>query len=215
MAQISSSEANVAAPSVNDDMARRAELHEAAIVVRQTVPVLVRLLMLPLLLAAATLLWLFVSVTGDLWHGETESDVLVGQVFGLVGALVLGIPGVIGLLVARFVRIDLERGFVEEIQDFRLFSIRHRTNMDEFKAVTVSSEQDAPTKSRRVLTLYNVNLGRSHKAAAIEITSFLSHDEAMGFAKALAMRLGLPCRDISRVKSSRRPGARHSNPTSS
>ena len=70
--------------------------------VRQPIPWLSRLLMLPLLFGAGYLFRsLFLSI-GDVIGGVKESELLAGQIVCLVLGLLVGVPGLMGFLIREF-----------------------------------------------------------------------------------------------------------------
>jgi hypothetical protein len=161
---------------------------------------LVRILMLPLLAAAAGLLYLLALMIGDVVNGAPEGEYLTGQLLCLVGALLIGVPGLMGFLVRKSVRIDRRPRMISEIQDFRLYRKTDHTALSDVVMVRISCEQqegEARFGRQSVLNFYDVGLVRARKRGAIVVATFRDHAEALGMAKELAELLDLRCKDLS------------------
>src|SRR4051795_842298 len=78
--------------------------------IRQDVPWLSRLLMLPLLLGSGYLFRTFFLSVGDVLGGVKESELLAGQIICLVLGLLVGVPGLMGFLIRNSLVIDKAQG---------------------------------------------------------------------------------------------------------
>jgi hypothetical protein len=156
--------------------------------------------MIPLVTTAGWLLYTLLLTIGTVIRGAEESEVLSGQLFCIAGILVLGLPGLIGLLASRSVRIDPVACLVSEVQDFRLFQTTNCTGLADIDYIALTcerEERDADRSYPRMLTYYNVNLVRKRERGAIEVAMLRSHAEAAALAHALSTVLQLALQDLS------------------
>ena len=169
--------------------------------IRQDVPWLSRLLMVPLLLASGYLLRLFVLSVGDVIGGVKESELLAGQIICLVLGLLIGVPGLMGFLIRNTLVIDKAQGRVTKFSDFRLFSIPRSFDLSHVALITITWE-DLLEQNRTspVRDIFNVNLVRPRDHEATMIAFFRTLKEATDLANELSVALGIPVKDLSETE---------------
>jgi hypothetical protein len=166
--------------------------------IRQDVPWLSRLLMLPLLLGAGYLFRIFFLSIGDVIGGVKESELLAGQIICLVLGLLIGVPGLMGFLIRNSLVIDKAQGRVTKFYDYRLFSIPRSFDLSHVSLITITwedlLEQNTTGPDRDI---FNVNLVRPRDHRATMIVFFRTLKEATDLANELSLALGIPVKDLS------------------
>lgn len=166
--------------------------------IRQSVPWLSRLLMLPLLLASGYLFRIFFLSMGDVIGGVKESELLAGQLICLVLGLLIGVPGLMGFLIRNSLVIDKAQGRVTKFYDYRLFSIPRSFDLSHVSLITITWEDlleknmSGPDRD-----IFNVNLVRPKDHRATMIAFFRTLKEATDLAGELSVALGIPVKDLS------------------
>jgi hypothetical protein len=166
--------------------------------VRQPIPWLSRLLMLPLLFGAGYLFrFLFLSI-GDVIGGVRESELLAGQIVCLVLGLLVGVPGLMGFLIRNTLVIDKAQGRVTKFYDFRLFSIPKSFDLSHVSLITITWE-DAQRENTTGPghDLFNVNMLRTKDHESTTVAFFDTLKEATDLASELSTALGIPVKDLS------------------
>lgn len=182
-------------------MSSRIERSGDVLTIRQDVPWLSRLLMLPLLLASGYLLRIFVLSVGDVIGGVSESELLAGQLICLVLGLLIGVPGLMGFLVRNTLVIDKTQGRVTKFYDFRLFSIPKSFDLSHVSLITITWEDLlAQNATSPVCDIFNVNLARPGDHQATMIAFFRTLKEAADLANELSLALGIPVKDVSETE---------------
>lgn len=166
--------------------------------IRQDVSWLARLLMLPLLLASGYLFRIMFLSIGDVIGGVRESELLAGQIICLVLGLLIGLPGLIGVLIRNALVIDKVQGRVTKFYDFRLFSIRRSFDLSHVSLMTITWEDELEeNKTGPYRDIFNVNMVRPRDHKATTIAFFRTLKEATDLANELSVALGIPVKDLS------------------
>ncbi|WP_157676243.1 hypothetical protein [Afipia sp. GAS231] len=166
--------------------------------IRQDVPWLSRLLMLPLLLASGYLLRIFVLSIGDVIGGANESELLAGQIICLVLGLLIGVPGLMGFLIRNSLVIDKAQGRVTKSYDYRLFSIPRSFDLSHVSLITITWEDLLEqNKTGPDRDIFNVNLVRPRDHRTTMIAFFRTLKDATDLANELSVALGIPVKDLS------------------
>ncbi len=166
--------------------------------VRQPIPWLSRLLMLPLLFGAGYLFRsLFLSI-GDVIGGVKESELLAGQIVCLVLGLLVGVPGLMGFLIRNSLVIDKAKGRVTKFYDFRLFSIPRSFDLSHVSLITITWEDcQRENTTGPGHDLFNVNMLRKMDHESTMVAFFDTLREATDLANELSAALGISVRDLS------------------
>jgi hypothetical protein len=166
--------------------------------IRQDVPWLSRLLMLPLLLGSGYLFRTFFLSVGDVLGGVKESELLAGQIICLVLGLLVGVPGLMGFLIRNSLVIDKAQGKATKFYDYRLFKIPSSFDLSHVSLITITWEdvqRQNTTGSDR--DIFNVNMVRPRDHQATMIAFFRTLKEATDLANELSVALGIPVDDLS------------------
>lgn len=166
--------------------------------VRQPIPWLSRLFMLPLLFGAGYLFYnLFLSI-GDVIAGVKESELLAGQIVCVVLGLLVGVPGLMGFLIRNTLVIDKARGRVTKLYDFQLFSIPKSFDLSHVSLITITWEDcQRENTTGPDHDLFNVNMLRRTDHGSTTVAFFDTLKEATDLAKELSAALGISVKDLS------------------
>jgi hypothetical protein len=157
-----------------------------------------RLLMLPLLLASGYLFRIMFLSIGDVIGGVKESELLAGQIICLVLGLLIGLPGLMGVLTRNALVIDRVQGRVTKFYDLRLFSIRRSFDLSHVSLITITWEDMLEeNKTGPYRDIFHVNMVRARDHKATMIAFFRTLKEATDLANELSEALGIPVKDLS------------------
>jgi hypothetical protein len=162
---------------------------------------MVRLMMVPLLVVGAYLFFTLVMSVGEVVSGvSTESEALPGQFFCLMFGVGCGLPGLLGLLIKSSVVINMERGTVSRVYNFRLFKRSIEEKLSIVQRITVSREtagDGALLFGGTGAELFNVNLVPSKRGKVILAAVVRTRSEALELAEELAMAIQVPFEDLA------------------
>lgn len=166
--------------------------------VRQPIPWLSRLLMLPLLFGAGYLFRNFFLSIGDVIAGVKETEMLAGQIVCLVLGLAVGVPGLMGFLIRNTLVIDKARGRVTKFYDFQLFSIPKGFDLSHVSLITITWEDcQRENTTGPGHDLFNVNMLRTKDHESTTVAFFDTLKEATDLANELSAALGISVKDLS------------------
>ena len=151
-----------------------------------------RILMLPLIGGGAYFFYLFAMTIKDVMTDiATERESVAGQILCVLFALVLALPGLMGLLSRSSLVFDKERARVTKIQRFGPFELSKAIPFSAIRMVSLTSVEVSDTSM-----LYSVSLMRGRGGEAITAALSQSPQEAEITARNLASFLAVPFGDF-------------------
>ena len=169
-------------PLAHDGNTFRSEIH---------IPLFLRILMLPLIGASAGSFYLFLLTTRDVLSGAvTARESMPGQAFCLLVGLVLGLPGLIGLLCRSTLVFDKSSASLTKVQRIGPIALSKAIPFAAVRLVSLTAEEISETAA-----LYSINLVGGRRSRAITAAVSRSPQEAETMAKDLAAFLKVPFGD--------------------